>query len=190
MSDFYAILKVQNGRIRKAMEAAGIKNPLALARAAGKQPSAVYDLLNFKMNPRCKDGTWRTVTIAISDALFEIPENLFPDHLTELMPTNVIAGYVERGQLPGAEHRNLLGPVESAEIQEAKDRIPKVLDTLTFREGQILRCRYGLNEGGHEFTLAECAKIFRISLERVRMIEARAIRKMQHPARSSRLEAL
>ena len=185
--DFYAILKVQNGRIRKAMEDAGIPNAARLAERAGKSAACVGKLLNFKISPRRPgDGQWRAVTQAVCDALCVEPADIFPDHLSVTMDANQMARYVERGQIPHADRRHLPAPDEAAEAQELRETIDRLLQTLTFREREIVKLRYAL-DGGFEFTLDEVATIFDISTERVRQVEARAVRKMQHPARSKRL---
>ena len=62
------------------------------------------------------------------------------------------------------------------------EAIVKVLPTLTYREREILKLRYGLGFGGIH-TLVECARIFKITRERVRQIEAKAINKLRHPVR-------
>jgi RNA polymerase sigma factor (sigma-70 family) len=188
-TDFYAILKVQNGRIRKAMQEAGITNAARLAEKAGRSAGSVGDLLNFKISPRrIKDGKWRKVTMDVCDALMVDPSDMFPDHLVATMDSNQIAGFVERGQIPFADKRRLPSPVEAAVAQELKDKIERVLQTLTFREREIVKLRYAL-EGGHSYTLEEVARIFDINRERVRQIEAKGIRKLQHPARAKHLEA-
>ncbi len=68
-----------------------------------------------------------------------------------------------------------------------RERIATVLDTLTMREKEIVRMRYGL--GGNTYTLEELGKKFNVTRERIRQIEIRALRKLQHPVRSKRLEA-
>jgi RNA polymerase primary sigma factor len=58
-----------------------------------------------------------------------------------------------------------------------------VLKTLTYREREILKLRYGIGDG-YTYTLEEVGKIFKVTRERVRQVEAKAIRKLQHPVRS------
>ncbi|MGQ9575568.1 MAG: sigma-70 family RNA polymerase sigma factor [Thermoguttaceae bacterium] len=65
-------------------------------------------------------------------------------------------------------------------------RIADVLDALSYREREILRLRYGLADG-YTYTLEEVGKIFSVTRERVRQIEAKAVRKLQHPVRSRKL---
>lgn len=67
-----------------------------------------------------------------------------------------------------------------------KDRIAEVLGALNYREREIIRLRYGLADG-YTYTLEEVGKIFSVTRERVRQIEAKAVRKLQHPIRSRKL---
>ena len=81
-------------------------------------------------------------------------------------------------------------PVEAGHIQEPDDRPEKIealLKTLTYREREIVRLRYGLGDG-YTYTLEEVGRIFKVTRERVRQIEAKAIRKLQHPVRARHLE--
>ena len=68
-----------------------------------------------------------------------------------------------------------------------KDKIMAVLDTLSFREREIIKLRYGIGDG-YTYTLEEVGKIFKVTRERVRQIEAKALRKLQHPVRARKLE--
>jgi RNA polymerase primary sigma factor len=68
-----------------------------------------------------------------------------------------------------------------------KDRIDTVLKTLTYREREIIKLRYGLGDG-YTYTLEEVGRIFKVTRERVRQIEAKAVRKLQHPVRSKQLK--
>jgi len=78
-------------------------------------------------------------------------------------------------------------PVTAATAEMLKDKIEQVLDTLTHREREIIKLRYGIGNG-FTYTLEEVGKIFKVTRERVRQIEAKAIRKLQHPIRSRKLE--
>ena len=77
-------------------------------------------------------------------------------------------------------------PVETAGTEMLKDRIEEVLKTLTYREREIIRLRYGLSDG-YTYTLEEVGRIFKVTRERVRQIEAKAVKKLQHPVRSQQL---
>lgn len=78
-------------------------------------------------------------------------------------------------------------PVHAAGNEMLKDKIEHVLKTLTYREREIIKLRYGLGDG-YTYTLEEVGKIFKVTRERVRQIEAKAVRKLQHPVRSRQLE--
>ncbi len=77
-------------------------------------------------------------------------------------------------------------PVERAGQEMLKERINEVLESLTFREREIIKLRYGIGDG-YTYTLEEVGRIFRVTRERVRQIEAKAIRKLQHPIRARKL---
>ncbi|HET6425949.1 MAG TPA: RNA polymerase sigma factor RpoD [Planctomycetaceae bacterium] len=78
-------------------------------------------------------------------------------------------------------------PVNAATSEMLKDKIESVLKTLTYREREIIKLRYGLGDG-YTYTLEEVGRIFKVTRERVRQIEAKAVRKLQHPVRSKQLK--
>lgn len=78
-------------------------------------------------------------------------------------------------------------PVRAANNGILRQRIESLLKTLTYREREIIRLRYGLGDG-YTYTLEEVGRIFKVTRERVRQIEAKAVRKLQHPIRSHQLE--
>ena len=78
-------------------------------------------------------------------------------------------------------------PVNAATQEMLKEKIDHVLRTLTYREREIIKLRYGLGDG-YTYTLEEVGRIFKVTRERVRQIEAKAVRKLQHPVRARKLE--
>ncbi len=78
-------------------------------------------------------------------------------------------------------------PSEPVALDMLRARIEQVLKTLTYREREILKLRYGIGDG-YTYTLEEVGKIFRVTRERVRQVEAKALRKLQHPIRARKLE--
>ena len=78
-------------------------------------------------------------------------------------------------------------PVSAASHEMLKDKIEKVLQTLTFREREIIKLRYGIGDE-YTYTLEEVGRIFKVTRERVRQIEAKAVRKLQHPVRCRMIE--
>jgi len=77
-------------------------------------------------------------------------------------------------------------PLKLANNNILREKIDELLKTLTYREREIIRLRYGLADG-YCYTLEEVGRIFKVTRERVRQIEAKAVAKMQHPVRSSEL---
>jgi RNA polymerase primary sigma factor len=85
------------------------------------------------------------------------------------------------------EDESAESPVQSATQEMLKDRIDDILKTLTYREREIIKLRYGIGDG-YTYTLEEVGRIFKVTRERVRQVEAKAIRKLQHPVRARKLE--
>lgn len=78
-------------------------------------------------------------------------------------------------------------PLRTASNGILREKIEGLLKTLTYREREIIRLRYGLGDG-YTYTLEEVGRIFKVTRERVRQIEAKAVRKLQHPVRCQQLE--
>ncbi len=85
------------------------------------------------------------------------------------------------------EDQRAESPINTAANEMLKEKLEEVLNTLTYREREIIKLRYGLGDG-YTYTLEEVGKIFKVTRERVRQIEAKAVRKLQHPIRSRLLE--
>ena len=85
------------------------------------------------------------------------------------------------------EDRGALAPAEAASHQLLKEQVEAVLDSLTGRERRVLQLRFGL-EDGRARTLEEVGKEFNVTRERIRQIEAKALRKLRHPSRSRKLK--
>ncbi len=84
------------------------------------------------------------------------------------------------------EDESAESPLQAAGMEMLKERIDDVLSTLTFREREIIKLRYGIGDG-YTYTLEEVGRIFRVTRERVRQIEAKAVRKLRHPVRARQL---
>jgi RNA polymerase primary sigma factor len=96
-------------------------------------------------------------------------------------------GYSEDGQVGDfIEDRRVQSPLKAATQDMLRERLNDVLNSLSFREREIVKLRYGI-ETGYAYTLEEVGKIFNVTRERIRQIEAKALRKLQHPIRSRKL---
>ncbi len=78
-------------------------------------------------------------------------------------------------------------PLQDMSHHMLRDRIGDALETLNYREREIIKLRFGLTDG-YTYTLEEVGKIFSVTRERVRQIEAKAVRKLQHPVRAAKLQ--
>ncbi len=87
------------------------------------------------------------------------------------------------------EDRSILNPAESVTFSNLREITDEVLATLTPREEKVIKMRFGLGSTGSEHTLEEVGQHFAVTRERIRQIEAKALRKLRHPSRSRRLKA-
>jgi len=84
------------------------------------------------------------------------------------------------------EDQDAISPADAASTLVLREQLESVLDTLTDRERDVLKLRFGLDDG-YQRTLEEVGRIFKVTRERIRQIEAKALKKLKHPSRSRRL---
>jgi len=84
------------------------------------------------------------------------------------------------------EDRTAISPIEAVLVSNLRDQTRKVLKSLTPREEQVLKMRFGVGDGS-EHTLEEVGRSFNVTRERIRQIESKALRKLRHPSRSKKL---
>ena len=87
------------------------------------------------------------------------------------------------------EDKSIMNPAESVTFSNLREITDEVLATLTPREEKVIKMRFGLGNTGSEHTLEEVGQHFAVTRERIRQIEAKALRKLRHPSRSRRLKA-
>jgi RNA polymerase primary sigma factor len=86
------------------------------------------------------------------------------------------------------EDKGIVSPSEAVVSLDLKEQMASMLKTLTPREERIIKMRFGLDDGS-ERTLEEVGQSFAVTRERIRQIEAKALRKLRHPSRSGKLRA-
>lgn len=178
----------------------------AFCREAGVRGTELGKLLNLKLTARCNPrpgpsgsparGEYRATAERIATFLGMLPEDLFPDELYDRFGGKTTTAFVETSSvnaLPmGDRVFSLMAPSdETAETRatdlELKDRIDSILETLTFREREVIKLRFGIPDGVTH-TLEEIGDLLGISKERVRLIESRAVWRLRKPMRSRQLE--
>lgn len=103
----------------------------------------------------------------------------------------LVAGENEKAFYQFLEDADAEDPAEEAANTHMRERVAEVLETLTPREREIVKARFGMEEyGGVPQTLAEVGQVFKVTRERIRQIEAKALKKLRHPTRMKRLEGL
>jgi RNA polymerase sigma factor (sigma-70 family) len=184
VKEYYATLRIQQGRLRQAMHDMGLKTAAELSRISGVTQQEIGSLLNFKESPKGKRGEWKKATIAICKSLGHEPNDLFPDHLNHEIATNKISSFVESSQLSGCALRQI-GPVEYCSEKEMQQVLDEVIETLPKREKAIVKARFF--EGK---SLREVGKDHNITAARVSDIERKALINLRHPVRIKKLEEI
>lgn len=167
-------------------------NQAKAAEIAGVTPGAWLRLETMKF----KEVSVKTID-KIADALGVHPNVIAPpeirgEHLkwAETVFVDMDAEHLLEniGNPQLLSHQVEISPPQLVDDDDVKEELSKVLRTLTYREREILKLRFGIGaEDGRTFTLEEVGKIFMVSSNRVRQVQDKAIRKLQHPVRAEKL---
>lgn len=199
--DVVATLRIKHGGLHDAVKKCGSQRKLS--KLLGVHQMIVGEWCNLKScPPDIPRARWPQDRIdGLEKALFELTGQtlieLFPADLREAILNNAAPKTVERrlrikaaslAQLGSSQSERLLipSPIDTAEAIEQVERIARVLKTLNQREQLIVTRRFGL-DGAPSGTYEEIGRALSVTRERVRQIEARAIRHLQHPDRSASL---
>ena len=185
MSDYRVEVKVRNANILRLMEGRGIKTVAELCRASGTDNGSFGDVINLKRSPVSKKGEWIPCVLKVCEYLFVMPADLFSQEQMTPLKTNkgiVDIGFEDISRMLDDPSQD---PSLRLERQDILGAVGAVLEELTERERKIINLRFGID--GKEHNLLEVANIFGVTRERVRQIEAKALRKMRHPTRSQPL---
>jgi len=180
MSDYRVKVTVRNARLLRAIEAAGHKPGEIFARAAGvSYVTVLLPYLNLTRSPIDENGLVRECAWDLCDFLGASPSDLWADSQLEPLQKNYSSTDLDAYELEAL----ILGratddPMEIASNSEMARILGDALNTLTPREAQALQ-EIHLKEK----TLSEVGAVLDVSRERVRQIEAKAMRKLRHPCR-------
>ena len=187
-------VSVRNNLILKAIEGQGYTNIAKFAKGGGMSLVGLYSLINLKEAPIGVEGEFIKPAKELMEILGACPTDLWTtEQLTLSLRKNAVERELSKEAIQIAlqsDARSLIGlPYEEVSEQEQTELVKDVLDSLTPREAKVLRMRFGIgNEEVH--TLEETGKRFNVSRERIRQMEAKALRKMRHPSRSDKLKEL
>jgi RNA polymerase sigma factor (sigma-70 family) len=186
MSEEYRVkVSVSNNLLIRAIEDAGYKNQSEFARAIGCGTSYVNMLCGLRISPMTREGEFTKGANQVMEGLGACPTDLWTE---EQLTMNLkrssswsVMGREELHVLMNGEQKSLLDSVAGQELKVAMDAVRK---TLSYREQQIIGLRFDDDK-----SLEEVGKELGVSRDRVRQLEARALRKMRYPSRSDQLKS-
>ena len=187
------IARIKNENFYSARIAAGFPTLVSLSKASGIPQGVLGNYENFKSCPRFlslkSEGVEKL--LRLEELLDKKIEELFPPEYGVAVSNKIrnrIEFVREQLYLPTAKELLLLptpeeeGPESQTIKEELREAVMESFKSLTHRETAVLKLRFGLGEDG-ECTLDEVADKLKVTRERIRQIEAKALRKLKHPSR-------
>jgi len=187
-------VSVRNNLILKAIEDQGHESIKHFCEVYDLKAVDVRNVINFTKRPMQPNGEFCTTANKLMEALGAAPTDLWTVEQLELGLTRNsverVVGQKALDSLLGMDNGEMIAiesPDESVLNKEKNLAVLDVVSSLTSREQKVLQLRFGLY-GEEEHTLEETGKIIDVTRERVRQIEAKALRKLRHPSRRSKLQ--
>lgn len=153
-------------------------SPEEIAKEMDISENKVRDIMQIAQEPVSLDMSIGDEE-GIFDSIVDVDEDSFKTLIDEDEYTHHLGDFIEDQDAPA--------PVDAASFMLMKEQLEEVLDTLTPREEKVLRLRFGLDDA-RERTLEEVGQSYGVTRERIRQIEAKALRKLRHPSRSRKLK--
>ena len=191
MTDYRVDIKVRNNNILRKIEEAGYSSVGEFCRLNNMMSRAgtIGEFVNLKRSPLDSKGQFLQVIEKMCDILLCSPEDLFSEvQLTTALESNRRSLEVNEAEMQFMleSHSEPLLLEDQISQERLPVKIELMLSTLTPREAKVIKLRYGLDDCAPQ-TLEEVATQFDSSRERIRQIEAKALRKLRHPSRSERV---
>jgi RNA polymerase sigma factor (sigma-70 family) len=187
---------IKNNLILTAIEDMGYTNLHTFAKCEDIGLQGLYDLINLKKPPIGVGGEFSKSAKELMEVLGACPTDLWTEEqLTLTLKKNSQEKNLSKEALRVAlrsDARSLIGldyPEQGVAEKEAVQAVHEAIESLTPREAQVLSLRFGLGKED-EHSLEEVGEKFKIHRERIRQIEAKALKKMRHPSRSDKLRTL
>ena len=193
MKELELTLRLRNNRLKQRRDALGMTQA-ALAAAAGVGVATYQELEGLRRSPQVQGafgGRWREVALQLARFHCVEPEVLFPPSVLKV-ETPVASRKVDGDDLSPLltqhQQRLLEAPDVAHDREELREQVAFALSRLSPREAQVLRLRFGLDGDGAR-TFDEIGAVLEVGKERVRQIEAKALRTLRHPKRCAALVA-
>ena len=182
MKDYRLEIKIKNNYLFTKMQEYGIKNAAQLAEAIGSNPTSISRYLNLLVPAYEKNGRLTKIAKKLCDFFSCSVEELFPaEHLENALDKNIVVTEKNKHELLPSRMLETNDPSIALMEEEialgVKQSLAKALNE---KEQKILALRFGL-DGEASHTLLETAELFGVSRERIRQIEAKALRKLRNP---------
>lgn len=193
MEEYRVDFKVRNNVILKKIEDAGYKTVGEFCRLNNivNYTSHLGNVISMKESPLNKKGEFRAYIVRVAELLGCSPLDLFTDtQLHTILKTNKRSIEVNEAEAKFMIENHLHNQKlleNNILLEQRDDEIENQLHTLTKREEKVINMRFGLGEYTREYHLDEIGLELGLSRERVRQIEARALRKLRHPSRADLL---
>ena len=182
MKDYRLEIKIKNNYLFTKMQEYGIKNAAQLAEAIGSNPTSISRYLNLLVPAYEKNGRLTKVAKKLCDFFSCSVEELFPaEHLENALDKNIVVTEKNKHELLPSRMLETNDPSIALMEEEIALGVKQSLArALNEKEQKILALRFGL-DGEVSHTLLETAELFGVSRERIRQIEAKALRKLRNP---------
>jgi RNA polymerase sigma factor (sigma-70 family) len=181
MKDYRLTIKVRNNRLLKAIEGAGGTPGKKWCDANGLSYVKVNSLINMTSSPLTANGDLFPDAAKLCDVLGKLPEDLWSNEQLYPLERNFSEMDMSHEQVVALlpqEQQQYLPDFSELENAQTKSLVSAALSTLTDREREVIRMRFE-----EDLTYEECAKQFDLTRGRICQIEAKAMRKLRHPAR-------
>lgn len=181
MKDYRLTIKVRNNRLLKAIEAVGGTPGGKWCAENGLGYVRVNNLINMTSSPLTAEGELHRDAARLCDVLGKLPEDLWSNEQLYPLEKNFSEMEMDHAQVVALlpqEQQSYLPDFSEFEQAQTKALVSKAVSTLTPKEQEVIRMRFE-----DDITLDECANRLDVTRERVRQIEAKALRKLRHPAR-------
>lgn len=186
--DYRVTVKVRNNRILKAIEECGGQAGGKWCESAGLSYSLINDLINMTASPLTESGELRKCASDLCEAVGKLPDELWSNDQLRPLESNFSELEMTHEQVVAmlpADDRSYLQDFSAVEDEQTASAMSLVLETLTKSEQLVLRMRFY-----KDANLDECGRVLGVSRERIRQIEAKAMRKLRHPSRASMMVGL